>query len=532
MNILRAEKTLKHLYWTGLSLMIISIPIFNVGMSIAAIWLAFLAIIYFITATFFDLNIKFSLRKPFKNPSFLFPAGLYILHVFGLLYSNDYAYGIRDLRIKLPLLILPLVLTYLPKIEKKVFEKLLWLFVFSVLFSVVTSLFVYWGFVTKEYNDVRDITVKFITRISHIRLSLSIVFALAILYYFSEKATWKIRLFAILICIPLLYFIMVVQSMTGVILILVLGLIFLLRKAFQSKNNLVKYSYLSGIGVVFVFIGYFSYTTVVDYYRIDDDLTNLPSNSALGNPYLHNLNNHTIENNHYVWINIAKDELREAWNKKSSLDFDGRDNKNQELYMTLIRYMTSKGLAKDAQGIDQLSNQDFKQIENGIANASWKEMSPIKRRLEAIIFEFDNYLTGGNPSGNSVTQRLEFWKAGWHIFLKNPVFGCGTGDINDALATEYDLMDSPLDSDHRLHCHNQYLTMAATFGIIGLIVFIGMVFHGMFKRENRNNFLYLTFIAISALSFITEDTLETQAGISFYSFFIVFLLLQKNLPIK
>ena len=150
------------------------------------------------------------------------------------------------------------------------------------------------------------------------------------------------------------------------------------------------------------------------------------------------------------------------------------------------------------------------------------------KRINAIIFEFDNYLKGGNPSGNSVTQRLEFWKAGKRVFQKNILFGCGTGDIDQAMATEYQLMNSPLDSKHRLRCHNQYLTLAATLGVLGLSWFIILVFFGFFYKKSRSNFLFLVFAIISALSFFTEDTLETQAGISFYSFFLVFLLLVKE----
>ena len=528
MNILRAEKVLKYLYWIGLAFMIISIPIFNVGMSIAEIWLAALALLYFISGMFFDLNIKYLLRNPFKNPLFIIPASLYLIHIIGLLYSDDISYGIRDLRVKLPLLILPFVLTYLPKIDKKVFTKLLWLFVFSVLFSVVTSLFVYWKIVPVEFNDVRDITVSFITRISHIRLSMSIVFALAILYYFSEKSNWKIRLYSIFISLFLLYFILVIQSITGLLLILVVALFIFLRKAFQSNKTLHKTLYLISIGLAFVLLGYFSFSTINDYYRVDDDISKLPHKTALGNNYFHDLEKSSIENHHYVWINIAKDELRLAWNNKSHLDFDSRDSKNQELYMTLLRYMTSKGLKKDAEGFSFLSDNDITQIEQGVANAYWQNKPPVTKRIEAIIFEFDIYLNGGNPSGNSVTQRLEFWKAGWHVFLKHPWFGSGTGDINQSLQIEYNLMDSPLDSNHRLRCHNQYLTMAATFGIFGFVVFVVMVFYGLFKQENRSDFLYVVFTMISMLSFLTEDTLETQAGISFYSFFLVFLLLQKK----
>jgi len=38
----------------------------------------------------------------------------------------------------------------------------------------------------------------------------------------------------------------------------------------------------------------------------------------------------------------------------------------------------------------------------------------------------------------------------------------------------------------------------------------------------------MAFTIIAAMSFLTEDTLETQAGVMFFAFFYLFLLLRKK----
>ena len=45
---------------------------------------------------------------------------------------------------------------------------------------------------------------------------------------------------------------------------------------------------------------------------------------------------------------------------------------------------------------------------------------------------------------------------------------------------------------------------------------------------NYKDYYYLVFIAIAMLSMINEDTLETQAGVTFFAFFNSFLLFARN----
>ena len=61
-----------------------------------------------------------------KNKALLVLLLLYLLHVVGLFWSEDLAYGLKDMKIKLPLLILPLVVaTSVPLAKKQVHSILL-----------------------------------------------------------------------------------------------------------------------------------------------------------------------------------------------------------------------------------------------------------------------------------------------------------------------------------------------------------------------------------------------------------------------
>jgi O-antigen ligase len=79
--------------------------------------------------------------------------------------------------------------------------------------------------------------------------------------------------------------------------------------------------------------------------------------------------------------------------------------------------------------------------------------------------------------------------------------------------------NSPLNEDRRLRAHNSYLTFWMTFGVLGLSYFIWMQ-QGFFMQQWKSkNLLGLFFILISAVTFLFEDTLETQMGITYFSLF-------------
>ena len=251
---------------------------------------------------------------------------------------------------------------------------------------------------------------------------------------------------------------------------------------------------------------------------------NLDKQTVNGNPYWHDTTNLQLENGYYTGLYVCEQEMREAWNGISGFDYDGKDEKGQEIRYTLIRYITSLGLRKDAYGVSQLEKEDINLIEAGFANHIYKKRNRFKVRVYELIWEIDVYRKGGNPSGHSVTQRFEYLRTGLSILLDHPLFGVGTGDVPSAFESKYEENKSPLDPQWRLRAHNQWLTFAISFGLIGLFLLIlAFVLPGLTQKKFRQ-YLFLLFFMVSFLSMFNEDTLETQAGVAFFAFFYPFLL--------
>ncbi|MFM8242744.1 MAG: O-antigen ligase family protein, partial [Crocinitomicaceae bacterium] len=225
----------------------------------------------------------------------------------------------------------------------------------------------------------------------------------------------------------------------------------------------------------------------------------------------------------YPKIEMANHEqLAKVWNAKSTLSYDSLDAKAQPLKFTLIRYLSSKSLTLDAAGVSSLTDQDINYIENGYADVR-ETSGGIPARLFQVRYELQH---PENPNLHPITERLELWRNAWFTIQKFPFIGVGNGDIDDALQISYDERESKLIKERRLRAHQSYLTFWLAFGLIGIVSFLWLQGYFLVQTLKNKNILALCFGLVALVTFLFEDTLETQAGITFFSFFYALFSIQ------
>jgi hypothetical protein len=240
------------------------------------------------------------------------------------------------------------------------------------------------------------------------------------------------------------------------------------------------------------------------------------------------------ENGHLVNVYICTPDLKSEWNKRSKIPFAAGKTKNgDEVYYVLIRYMASKGLRKDSIGMQQMSAVDIQNVEGGLCNVKWPEMSSLHQRLYQVFWEFDLYKNTGDASGKSVTTRFELAHNALACIAKKPLLGYGTGGTENAFRSYYAKNCWGLsESYHWLHTHNQFLSIALTLGIIALLYFIFALIYPMSSQGRWSSYFSVAFLIVIVLSFLNDDTLETQQGATLFAFFyvlVVFALPQKEI---
>lgn len=507
-------------YFFGLLMMAVSLTLSPFLMSVAQFWMVGIWIIDGAV----NKDFKEKWHRFAHNWIALLIVSLYLLHVFGLVYTSDFQYAFKDLRIKLPLLVLPFVLSSMKPLSKKQFDLLLNVYVLSVF---VATCFSFAHYVRHDYQDVREISHF----ISHIRFCLQIVFCIFITGYYLLKRQsrwWSIILEIMLIawfCAQIYIF----ESLSGYVVFcgsIFVTLLYLIRQLRRGRTLLL--GTLLFLLVVTAFCGYKFYRMIKPMMRVEKvDFAALPEKTAQGNLYLHDTVHYIAEDGRYIGLYYCQKEMCETWPSRSQLDFDGLTLNGEKLEATLVRYLTSKGLHKDAEGVMALDEQDIRNVEQGIPNYNNWLHPGVRARISSTLFEYNLYRHCNYPNGGSLSQRIEYTRASLYLIKEHPVFGIGTGDAPDLYQQAYNELNSPLDLNYRRRAHNQYLSIAVAFGAVGLLLLLAVLLLPYCSNKKNRTYLYSIFLCIILLSMLPEDTIETQAGVTFFAFFEALFLLAR-----
>ncbi len=451
---------------------------------------------------------------------------LYAIHIIWCLFSSNWSYAIDDLQKKLPLLAIPVVVLTSDFLDRK---KTGILFFFYCTTVAVASIY---GIV--RYFCTPDIGYRNIfPHFSHIRFSINVCMALILTLYSFHKTLNNKELpcrkttMAVLVVFMALYaaILLLLQSYTAFAILAVVFVVLMGATAFRKRKN--KIYPIAFVALIAMAIGgawlcFRHYHA--EYYQLKKlSYKPLAAKTAQGNPYTH-ANDGLVEMGNYINNYVCDEELRSQWAKRSPLHIDSATTNGYAVYPTLVRYLNAKGLTKDSTGVWQLSTTDLHLIEQGVANPHYASKLGTGKLFYRMFFEFDQYRRYGVVLNSSLLQRIELWRNGWAVFLNHPVLGVGTGDVADEVALSLKQRHSQL-ADKGLRTHNQYITLLLTFGIVGFVA-IAFVF-GMAIRRGKllGSAVFVAYLCIVLVSFVSEDTLETEAGVVFVS--LMFALLSQ-----
>ena len=475
-------------------------------------------------------NLKTKLQRLADSKPLLILLSLFALHLLGLAWTSDFDYAFKDLRIKLPLLLLPLLIGTSRLLKEREFKTVIAVFIVAVTVASLLCMGVFLNLTDHVVESSRDISIF----ISHIRFSLNICLALFFLAYFigQPSKNGMGRILEAAVFLWLLLFLFILGSLTGLVIFGVVVYLLLLKLSTQAGSKVIRRTLMA---LLLLLVAVPTLLLSIELYRFFDvtaDDDNLIQHTPYGEKYTHNPDRKQLESGRFVYRYIAEEELKTAWEARSNKPISGRDDQGQPLHTTLIRYMTSKGLKKDKDGMAQMEDSDIALVEDGVANVRFATGNFISIRLYQIIWEVYHYQLGNNPESTSVGQRFECWKTAFFIFKQNTVIGEDTGDLKEAYHNAYRDTETSLSKKFQLRAHNQFITMGVQFGLLGALWFWAVLLVPIRIKDGLKDYFFQVFFIIAFFSMMNEDTLETQAGVTFFAFFYTLLLLARsNFPI-
>lgn len=487
---------------TALVILALGVCLHNTLMSIGAIWI--------IANWLIEAKFK-SYLNHFKNNKELW--ALYAFLVLGLIsmgWSEDTAYGWKDFGQKAPLFVIPLALGTADKMEKKVVHFVLMIFLLGL---CLTTLINYYRFhaILGEQADVRQMSYF----ISHVRLSTLVVIGLGTIFYFATQFKKWWPLWSI-VGLWLIYYTLKSQTVNGYFLLVLLVVVTVIYFIIHLQKKWVKYGALIALVMLGCLSGWYV-QSLMNTYQAPHDVNpaDVPLKTLNGRWYMHDYKSTDRENGNLVWMYVQPVELEQEWNRRAAIAYDSTDRIGQPMFGTLLRYMTSKNMTKDSVGVWQLTANEIQQIENGRTTIASNQ--GFKTKVHDLMFQFDLYQKDGDPNGHSLLQRLEHLKVAFCILQKDWITGVGIGDVQLAFNDAYKECGSKLLEENQHRAHNQFLTFWISHGIVGLLLFVGFLLLP-FKRLKGNYWSVMTLLILIG-SFVFQDAVETQAGVTLFALF-------------
>lgn len=161
--------------------------------------------------------------------------------------------------------------------------------------------------------------------------------------------------------------------------------------------------------------------------------------------------------------------------------------------------------------------------------------NPIKDRYKNFFTQsyeiawLDDYTGVSEGDFSNFTLRIFLWRMGFenirehHLWLK----GAGNGDVTELQnrkMAEHHFINMQPDQVNRspfynINLHNMFLQTLMSVGIFGLICFIIITFTPfLYLKDLINNHVFLIFHITAILFMMQEASLQTQAGVVYYSF--------------
>jgi len=466
-----------------------------------------------------------------SRPGIMILLALFAMYLVWLLNTTDFHEAPAELRLKLPLLFFPVVAGSTERTDRSLLRMVMLSFIAGCLFATFAGFAALAGLMPGEIRSSRELALF----VPSIRLSILLCFATfsSLWLIFSDggeerQAGTVGRLYKVMLAAAaaaMSYFLFRLLSVTGLVifvLLLFLTGIFLITAGRRVRSGIIFLAAAAAATAALTILSLSAWNRL--HNPADPSVNGKRQLTLSGRAYTHYPEETLMENGYLVWVNVCEEELRQGWNRRSLKAYDGADAAGNELRMTLVRYITAKGMPKDSAAVATLSYSDIFNIEQGYANPLYaRKGSPMARAYE-IAWEIDRAAGGANPSGHSLTQRPEFYRAAAGIISKHPWTGVGTGDLARAFSDEYASISSPLKPEYRLRAHNQYLTFGVTFGIPGMILAVALLLIPWLMSGGRFSYLFLVFMTVILISMFNDDTFSSFTGAAFFSYFYTLLI--------
>ena len=159
--------------------------------------------------------------------------------------------------------------------------------------------------------------------------------------------------------------------------------------------------------------------------------------------------------------------------------------------------------------------------------------STLSGRFTQGISSLEDVVLNDKKINDPVGIRYHLWETSFYASKENFFFGTGTGNVRTILYEECIKRNffSDCEMMRGMNSHNQYLNILIANGIVGLILFILILFYLFKKAIKKDKTIFLIFLLLFVINMFFESLLQREKGIILFMSFTS-LLIANSLDLK
>ncbi|MBX0291246.1 O-antigen ligase family protein [Hymenobacter sp. HSC-4F20] len=155
---------------------------------------------------------------------------------------------------------------------------------------------------------------------------------------------------------------------------------------------------------------------------------------------------------------------------------------------------------------------------------AYQSLESVRQRVEATSYDIEQFQRNNDINEYSLSRRLAAWQTALVVARQQLVLGVGPADAYHAMMEQYDWQNYGLRPENRVMIHNQYLHQLVGGGIVGLALWLLVLFGPLTQPRLRRNPYVYRFVLLQALAMSVDSLLELQTSFNLFVFLYGFLL--------
>nr|WP_281062600.1 O-antigen ligase family protein [Hymenobacter wooponensis] len=155
---------------------------------------------------------------------------------------------------------------------------------------------------------------------------------------------------------------------------------------------------------------------------------------------------------------------------------------------------------------------------------AYHTLGSVHQRMDATIWDVQQIQLGHDINEYSLSRRIAAWQTALTISEAQPWLGVGSADAYVAMMDQYSWKDFGLRPENRVMVHNQYLHQLLGGGIVGLCLWLLVLFGPFMQPSLRRNPYVYHFLLMEATAMLVDSLLELQIGFNLFVFLYGFIV--------